>query len=82
MLDWAQTVISLRVEILSKLTQKRQKLGIIFEEKLIKSVKMDGRAMQHACQMSLPSFLETIIDIFNYYYYAILRPKFHLSKHL
>lgn len=45
-------------------------------------MKMDVRAMQHTCQMSLASFLETRIDIFNYYYYAILRPKFHLSKHL
>lgn len=77
-----QTVTSLRVEILSKLKQKRQKLGIIFEEKLIQSVKMDGRPMQHTCQMSLTSFLETIIDILNYYYYAILKQKFNISKHL
>lgn len=82
MLDWAYTVTSLRVETLSKLKQKRRELEIIFEEKLIKSVEMDGRAMQHMCQMSLASFLETIIDIFNYYYYATLRAKFHLSKHL
>lgn len=57
-------------------------LEVIFEEKLIKHVKMDGRLMQHSCQMSLASFLETIIDIFNYSYYALLRPKPHLSRHL
>lgn len=33
-------------------------------------------------QMSLTSFLETIIDILNYYYYAILKQKFNISKHL
>lgn len=57
-------------------------LGVIFEEKLIKQVKMDGRLMQHTCQMILASFLETIIDIFNYSYYALLAPKPHLSRHL
>lgn len=40
-------------------------LKVIFEEKLIKHLKMDGRLMQHACHVSLASFLEAIIDILN-----------------
>lgn len=97
-MDFVHSATNLRVETLSMLNQKAEffskvwacetdsirilSFRIIFEEEIIKHVEKDGKLMQHTCQMSLVSFVEIIIDIFNYSYYALLRSNSHSFRRL